>query len=333
MNRTKYALLAVSFWLALAFVVSCSSDSNDDGSNDNGSYSSGGNLSSVNGGSSSSFGSSSSCGGSSSSADDDSSSSNDSDIENSSSSEGSSSSANEGSSSSNNNGSSSSSSEDIQSGISYGILSYGGKDYKTVQIGKQTWMAENLNYNAVGSKCVGSEGDSGTLLDEGGRCDTYGRLYDWATAMKINASYNSSLWAGSDVKHQGICPSGWHIPSDADWNELINFAEENPTDCPDTYCPWAGKHLRAKDGWNERSCDGCGNGVDTYGFSALPGGYGLSTSTSGIFYNVGLSGYWWSSSELNANVARAWDMYYGFSFVSSNLLNKSILYSVRCLED
>ncbi|MCL2284209.1 MAG: hypothetical protein FWC26_12910 [Fibromonadales bacterium] len=93
------------------------------------------------------------------------------------------------------------------------IDSRDNKTYKTVVIGTQTWMAENLNYNASGSKCY-DNADS--------NCVKYGRLYNWATAMYIDTTYNSSIYTAS-AKHKGVCPTGWHIPSNAEWTVLTNY--------------------------------------------------------------------------------------------------------------
>jgi len=88
-----------------------------------------------------------------------------------------------------------------------------GKKYKIVTIGSQTWMAENLNYNAIGSKCYDNQESY---------CQKYGRLYNWSTAMKA-------------------CPKGWHLPSDTEWNILMTAVGGFST---------AGKVLKATDGWN-----------------------------------------------------------------------------------
>ena len=149
---------------------------------------------------------------------------------------------------------------------SYGSVYYEGKTYKTVQIGTQTWMAENLNYNASGSKCYSNSESN---------CNTYGRLYDWSTAMGFASSCNSNSCSGQiQSKHRGICPSGWHIPTQAEWNTLSSYVQSN-SGC--SSCD--ARLLKSTSGWSSY-----GNGTNKYGFSALPGGFGDS---DGSFYNVG----------------------------------------------
>jgi len=180
-----------------------------------------------------------------------------------------------------------------------------GGTYNWVTIGTQTWMAENLNYDASGSKCYNNDPAN---------CAKYGRLYDWATAMDNSASSSANP---SGV--QGVCPSGWHLPSDAEWDTLMTAVGGTST---------AGTKLKAADGWNLYS--GVPVGTDDYGFSALPGGSGLS---SGDFESVGKYGFWWSSTELNASIAYYWDMYYNGASVNRDDYGKTLFFSVRCVKD
>jgi uncharacterized protein (TIGR02145 family) len=193
--------------------------------------------------------------------------------------------------------------------------------YGTVTIGDQKWMAENLNYKVAGSKCYGEGNSSYSSSEVQSNCGKYGRLYDWATAMGLDASCNSTTCSGQvSTKHRGICPSGWHIPSDAEWSTLINYVES------DKGCrSCAGTHLKAASGWNSG-----GNGEDAYGFSALPGGYGNS---DGYFNYVGDYGRWWSASEDNSYNAYSQLMSYGLELASWNYRHKNYLYSVRCVRD
>jgi len=110
------------------------------------------------------------------------------------------------------------------------------KIYKTVKIGEQVWMAENLNYEASGSKCNGNKPAN---------CDKYGRLYNWETAMKA-------------------CPGGWHLPSKAEW-EILMVAVGGKIFGHRI----AGKYLKATSGWNDYE-GGSGNGKDKYGFLGYP---------------------------------------------------------------
>jgi len=183
-------------------------------------------------------------------------------------------------------------------------LQYANKTYKTAKIGTQTWFAENLNYEAEGSVCY---------ENNPANCAKYGHLYNQETAMKV-------------------CPEGWHLPNNDEWKKLYRFIDdykdyENPYRSRST----VGKHLKAVSGWNEDEDGENGNGIDDYGFSALPGGYGLS---DGSFVNVGIYGGWWSASESGNNDGRN---YLHLLLSSSNLIwndyEKSSLFSVRCIKD
>jgi len=187
---------------------------------------------------------------------------------------------------------------------------------KTKQIGSQNWLAENLNIDVSGSVCFGNDPAN---------CTKYGRLYNWATAMALPPSCNSSSCASKiKAKHQGICPSGWHIPSDDDWDELISYVESS-NGCG--VC--AGRYLKATSGWNDYNIKS-GNGDDKYGFTALPGGYG---SSDGSFNYVGDYGNWWSSNESNSYYAYYRFMYYNRELVGYINYGKDYLHSVRCLQN
>ncbi|MDR2582949.1 MAG: hypothetical protein LBC75_05660, partial [Fibromonadaceae bacterium] len=169
------------------------------------------------------------------------------------------------------------------------IDSRDGRKYRAVEIGPQTWMAENLNYNASGSKCY---------ENKPANCQKYGRLYGWDAAMKA-------------------CPKNWHLPSNVEWDILMVSSGGKET---------AGKILKAASGWNSG-----GNGQDTYGFSALPGGGGYS---GGDFDSVGDNGDWWSASEYGSNLAYYRYMVYSREYVSYDHDNyKDNMFSVRCLQD
>ena len=109
-----------------------------------------------------------------------------------------------------------------------------GQTYRTVKIGTQIWMAENLNYETANSYCY---------KDYASNCTKYGRLYTWAAATTA-------------------CPTGWHLPDTTEWNVLFTAVGGFST---------AGKMLKSTSGWNDYS-GWDGNGTDAYAFSALPAG-------------------------------------------------------------
>ncbi|MDR2554980.1 MAG: hypothetical protein LBC64_06080 [Fibromonadaceae bacterium] len=215
-----------------------------------------------------------------------------------------------------------------QTGVVYGTpVNYGDETYQTVVIGNQTWMARNLNYDVP-------DNDTDLCYDNNpDNCTTYGRLYNWATAMELFSICTSSSCASLvNAKHRGICPSGWHIPSNADWEELLRYVDlEN---CGEGfingsyYSFTAGKYLKSENGWDYRGTSG--NGEDKYGFAALPGGLG----TTIVFLMVGEDGNWWSASEETDNKASVWQTSSrNGSFNDGDLGDKYLLYSVRCLKD
>lgn len=185
------------------------------------------------------------------------------------------------------------------------------KTYKQVKIGNQTWMAENLNYNATGSRCYGDN----TGNDNQNKCATYGRLYNWTTAM--NGSTSSSA---NPSNVQGICPSGWHLPRKSEWTKLTNFVSTD-----------VGEKLKATSGWNKNGNDD-GNGTDDYGFSALPGGcYGCEYRENSFGY-VGDNGYWWSS-DTDGTYASRIMIATNSNYSWGNIKMSVVFLSVRCVQD
>jgi uncharacterized protein (TIGR02145 family) len=180
-------------------------------------------------------------------------------------------------------------------------LQYANKTYKTAKIGTQTWLAENLNYEAEGSVCY---------ENNPANCAKYGRLYNWETAMKA-------------------CPKGWHLPSNAEWDKLLRFVDGDTGTKSPYSSETAGKHLKTVSGWNFYK-EYYGNGTNDYGFSALPSGNGGS---DGSFNGVGHYGGWWSAGKYNSDYAYGRSMIYYREYAHWYYSDKSNLYSVRCLQD
>jgi len=195
------------------------------------------------------------------------------------------------------------------------------KVYKKVIIGTQTWMAENLNYDATNSKCYSNSEAN---------CTQYGRLYNWATAMGFGTTCTSNTCASQvQSKHKGICPQGWHIPSDADWNTLRKYVNPSCSDSP-VGCADAGTKLKTTSGWNTLSSYPLVVGTDNYGFSALPGGL---LDPWGNYKVVGSNGYWWSTSEYDRDNAYYLYMQGESDKAFFTASDKRHSLSIRCLQD
>lgn len=189
-----------------------------------------------------------------------------------------------------------------------------GQKYKAVCIGTQTWMAENLRYNAPGS-----------IVYEGLDVSRYGRLYDWPTVMS-NSVANDKLPSGV----QGICPKGWHVPSRSEWELLSN------TVAPTTNPSWmvSGQPLKATTDWDPIDK----GATDKFGFHALPGGFFWTDSS--YYIGKGSEAHWWSTSAapgakeadtyLDAFIGTGASLTYFGVHEWSNYRDKK---SCRCLQD
>lgn len=188
-----------------------------------------------------------------------------------------------------------------------------GQTYKTVVIGTQTWMAENLNYAVSNSWCYNNEPEN---------CGTIGRLYQWTGAMGIDSAYNSTTWGNSNMNHQGICPDGWHLPSNAEWQTLYSYVNAN------NGSEGVGTSLKSSSGW-KYDPDYTPLGSNLFGFSALPAGEGNTL----FFNNAGDYAYFWSAMELNPYGASVWHLSYSGRTFINIIKYKSDGFSVRCLND
>ena len=205
------------------------------------------------------------------------------------------------------------------------VVDIQGNVYKIVTIGEQTWMAENLKYlpevvgPATGSQTIpyyyvyGFDGKDVNAAKATDNYKNYGVLYNWSAAMAGSASSSAS-----PSKVQGVCPTGWHLPSDAEWKQLTDYL--------------LGANLAAdklKEAvtahWNKPN-----TATNESGFTGLPGGY---RTNSGELNYVGYVGYWWSATEGNASYPWYRDMTYNARNVYRGTTNEEVGFSVRCVKD
>ena len=218
-------------------------------------------------------------------------------------------------------------------GIIYGTMtdSRDGNTYKTVKIGEQVWMAENLNY-ADSVKTPSLKENSWCYGNVAANCEKYGRLYTWTAAIDsvklandvmnpLDCGYGKTCDFSGTV--QGICPSGWHLPSRDEWNTLITAVGGDSK---------AGTALKSTSGWT--SLNGVsGNGTDAFGFSALPAGY---RDRHGRYYSErSYTKFWTSTEDAEDGSYNAYDMsIFVETYASLNVSSsKPYGYSVRCLKD
>ena len=200
------------------------------------------------------------------------------------------------------------------------IDSRDGKVYKTVKIGNQVWMAENLNY-ADSVKTPSLKGNSWCYDNDPKKCNVTGRLYSWAAAIDSVKFLNAGMKCGDYTtcpflkKVQGICPDGWHLPDTTEWNALMDAVGEN-----------AGTVLKSQRGWYDN-----GNGTDSVGFSVIPTGY--FDKVDGLSYRVGLNAGFWSTVEYGKYTVFYTPFEYSSDFAyKESLAHKAEGFSIRCLK-
>ena len=214
-----------------------------------------------------------------------------------------------------------------------------GKVYNTTLIGDQCWMKENLNYYVDNSFCYD---------DSVAMCDIYGRLYTWDAAMAGSSSSNN---VPSGV--QGVCPTGWHLPSDAEWQIMVDYLMDEydlPNEniivnslgnalksCRQINSPLGGacdtyEHPRWEDGYHEDFYV-THFGTDDFGFSGYPAG---TRGYLDVFRYLGYSARWWSSTETTSDpetgaLCRGMNNNYGFIRLMGGDKNHGL--SIRCIRD
>ncbi|MCR4826919.1 MAG: T9SS type A sorting domain-containing protein [Bacteroidales bacterium] len=236
------------------------------------------------------------------------------------------------------------------------VTDHEGNVYATVQIGDQCWMRDNLRTTtspstgtylipaaSTGHTCTGQQArwynnDSATYAPM-----NYGLLYNWNAAVdtfntaygetSVNTSYSNAVYVTFTGHRRGICPAGWHLPSDAEWTQLENYVGSQSEYTCSGNSSYIAKALASTEGWNTDTYN-CVVGNDpssnnATGFSAVPAGacYGSS------FYYAGSYAYFWSSTQDYSSYACYRYLTYLSAYVYWNNESKNVGYSVRCLRD
>jgi len=175
-----------------------------------------------------------------------------------------------------------------------------GKTYKIVTIGSQTWFAENLNYAAPDSWYYDNDEQYGKI---------YGRLYTWESASLS-------------------CPDGWHLATDDEWKSLEKYLGMSDEDLDKDGMRGTdqGAKLKSPNYWIS------GTGLNTVGFTALPGGMG---NDLGMFFSIEEAGVWWTRTEYADNTEYAWYrvLHYHYTQIERQWGSKDNAYSVRCIKN
>ncbi len=197
--------------------------------------------------------------------------------------------------------------------------------YELVLIGNQCWFAENVSYGKLINQNT-DQTDNGKVemycySNDTAYCLIYGGLYRWGEMMQYS----------TDTTSNGICPSGWHIPTDYEWKILegtVDSLYDTGADSIWNATGWrgynVGYNLKSQSGWKDN-----GNGSDAFGFTALPGGY----QSGCCFFYLTAVGHFWSSTEYDIDAAWFRKFNHGIMNDFRNPNPKGKGYSVRCIKD
>jgi len=234
------------------------------------------------------------------------------------------------------------------------VTDHEGNVYATVQIGDQCWMRDNLRTTtspSTGTYLIPASGTGYTFTGKQARWYNndsttyapmnYGLLYNWNAAVdtfntaygETNISSNNAVSVTFSGHRRGICPAGWHLPSDAEWTQLTDYVSSQSEYTCSGNSSYIAKALASTEGWNT-STNSCAVGNNqgsnnATGFSAVPAGYCNGSSFGG----VGLSAHFWSSTQVNSGDAWYRYLYYLNANAGRYYNGKYNGFSVRCLRD
>ncbi len=246
------------------------------------------------------------------------------------------------------------------------VTDHEGNVYNTVQIGSQCWTKENMRATtspSTGTYLIPPTGTSYTYSGKQAHWYNndsanyapmnYGLLYNWNAAVDtFNTTYGETsvisfasyaVYVYNSAHRRGICPQGWHVPSDVEWTTLINYLgshenyyyyDDESYDVPVTNTSYVAKALASTQGWDYSSTTfTVGNNQGTNnasGFSAVPAGTGVSS-----FYYAGSRAYFWSSGQSDRGSAIYRTLSCSSAAVDNSIFDrdKTNGYSVRCLRD
>lgn len=216
----------------------------------------------------------------------------------------------------------------------YPVVDIDGNVYPTFIIGNQVWMAENLKttkYNDGTDIPYVTNNSDWRKLTSGAYC--------WQSNNPDNGNSYGALYNWYAVFTDKLCPTGWHVPTDAEWEEMENYLANNGYNYDGSTGGGRDKIAKALAsdwGWDSSSSEGA-VGNDDYpeyrnksGFTALPGGF---RHDNGSFSMTGWISFWWSASELSIGEVWYRSMYYHNNYVERIWASKEHGYSVRCLRD
>jgi uncharacterized protein (TIGR02145 family) len=194
-----------------------------------------------------------------------------------------------------------------------GVTDVDGNTYTSVVINGQEWMQQNL---AV-SKYNNGDLIPVVIADASWQSSTTGAYSIYNNTGSNNTTYGKIYNGFAVVDNRGLCPTGWHVPTDAEWTLLENFLGGSTV---------AGGKLKALTTWNSPNT----SATNSSGWTGLGGGYRTSV---GNFFSQGNFGYWWSSSFDISNNGQYRRLDYNNAVVTHNSVNKQYGFSVRCLHD